>query len=89
MGQAKFARSTEISSEFEVFMFVMKHIWTLHGVELEILANRAEVSSQTLYNWRNGYVTKPRIDTVSKVLKAMGYELTWKKSKSTPKLRRV
>ena len=89
MGQVKYARSTEIDSEFEVFMFVMRHLWTLTGTELNVLAHRAEISPQTLYNWRTGYVTKPRIDTISKVLRAMGYELTYRKSKAAPRLRRV
>jgi DNA-binding phage protein len=40
------------------------------------LSETAGVSQQTLYNWHHGITSKPRIDTLTKVAAALGYDLT-------------
>ena len=40
------------------------------------LSETAGVSQQTLYNWHHGVTCKPRIDTLTKVADALGYDLT-------------
>lgn len=45
-----------------------------HG-HLSRLAKQADVSTQTLYNWMHKSVTYPRLSTVIKVAKALGYKV--------------
>jgi DNA-binding phage protein len=45
------------------------------------LADQAGVSHGTLYNWLDGKTMKPRIDTLTKVAKACGYEIVLKRVK--------
>ena len=52
------------------------------------VSENAGVSDQTLYNWHNGLTKKPRIDTLTKVAEALGYEIVVV-LKATNKLRRV
>lgn len=52
------------------------------------VAETAGVSQQTLYNWHNGYTHKPRIDTITKVANALGYEIVLE-LKETHRLRRA
>ena len=37
------------------------------------------VTDQTIYNWLSGKTRKPRLDTIVKVAKAVGYEVTLRK----------
>lgn len=39
------------------------------------IAERAEVSAQTLYNWVNGYVDNPQLPKVARVLRVLGCKL--------------
>lgn len=52
------------------------------------VAETAGVSDQTLYNWHNGLTHKPRIDTITKVAKALGYEIVLE-LRETRRLRRA
>ena len=50
------------------------------------------VSNQTIYNWLAGKTKKPRLDTITKVARAVGYELVLQKTrqvKGQPRLRLV
>lgn len=88
MAQVK--RREEIRSEYALFAIVMRHLWTLTHQELVYLARISSVSETTLYNWRNGYVTTPRLDTLTRVSKNIGYKITFQQIKSKkPKLERV
>lgn len=42
------------------------------------LAKAAKVSEPTLYSWISSQVAAPRSDTLFKVAKALGYEVSWK-----------
>lgn len=43
------------------------------------IAQSAEISPSTIHNWCYGTVTRPRIDTLTKVAGALGYEIVLKK----------
>lgn len=45
------------------------------GWNFEALAEEAGVAEATLYFWLNGYVKHPRIDTISKVATALGFDV--------------
>lgn len=54
------------------------------------LAELAGVSKQTLHNWCFGKTMKPRIDTLTKVARALGYEIVLRKVRAgKANLRRV
>lgn len=48
----------------------------LAGADTKKMAVLSEVSLATLYNWKDGTTRRPRLDTLSKVAAALGYELT-------------
>jgi len=60
----------------------------LQEYNIESVAEVAECSPTTLYNWLSGFTTKPRIDTLVKVAEAVGYDVELKlvKSEVTAKL---
>lgn len=47
----------------------------LYDYDLTSVAYTAKVSIQTLYNWIHGYTKYPRIDTLTKVANAVGFEI--------------
>lgn len=90
MAEVKYRSLDEFQSEYAIFMHIVRHLWELKGeAEMRHLADCAEVHFTTLYNWRSGVVSKPRIDTLVKVAHALGYELCWKRTKKRPKLHAV
>jgi DNA-binding phage protein len=50
---------------------------------ITLLGELAEVSPQTIYLWLNGTTKKPRLDTLMKVGKVLGYRITLVKAKVT------
>ena len=52
------------------------------------LADEAEVHWTTMYNWISGKVRKPRIDTLAKVARALGYDIALR-AKHKARLRKV
>ena len=47
----------------------------LKGYNIESVAENSGVAPATIYFWLNGTTKKPRLDTVVRVAKAIGYEL--------------
>lgn len=54
----------------------------LQGYDLTSVANAAEVSYSTPWNWLYGPTVSPRLNTLIKVGKAIGMSLEWKRSAS-------
>lgn len=54
----------------------------LQGYDLTTVADAAEVSYSTLWNWLYGPTVSPRLNTLIKVGKAIGMSLEWKRSAS-------
>ena len=50
------------------------------GVSNRVIAERCGVTTQTLNNWKSGRTKRPQVPTMRFVLRAIGYELTIKKS---------
>lgn len=48
----------------------------LRGWNIESVADAAGIAVSTQYNWLEGKVQKPRLDTICKVASVVGYELT-------------
>lgn len=85
------ARKVETADQRErLFLDVIGHLMRYNDGEKQYIADEAEVHWTTLYNWCAGKTTKPRIDTLSRVARAMGYEIVLKRAKAKPpKLRRI
>lgn len=82
-------RNEGLISEFEAFQSIIRHLWTLNGeAEMKELAEAAQVSIGTLYLWKSGVTTRPRIDTLTKVARIMGYDLVLRRRRR-PTLRTV
>lgn len=58
---------------------VLRGLLHAHG-NLPRLAKKADVCTQTLYNWLHKDVSYPRLHTVAKVAKALGYTVRLQKS---------
>lgn len=70
------------ASQFRVFNELKGELmkWNIAYVE-EV----SGVTNVTLYNWLNGKTLYPRIDTLTKVARVLGYEIVLKKLPSQPK----
>lgn len=63
-------------SEYQMFRVILRRLWGLSGREVALLAVKAQVDSSTLYNWKAGRVISPRLDTLSRVARELGYNIT-------------
>lgn len=68
-----------INEKDQLFLELLELIPAQTGAILH-LAQLAGVSYQTVHNWKYGVTMAPRIDTLTKVAQALGYEITLKKS---------
>lgn len=66
--------TTKVQQKF--FKAVKKE---LHLYELDSVAEAADVSLQTLYNWINNEVTNPHSDTLFRVADTLGFTIEWSK----------
>jgi len=67
----------------KIFMEILSLLWS-EEKDFKTLSQKAGVSISTLYNWAELKVFAPRIDTLSKVARALGYEIVLRLNK--PKL---
>jgi predicted transcriptional regulator len=74
-------KKSAMKEEYKVFADLRKELKNYEGHQLVDLADKAEVSYSTLYFWLDGKTQRPRLDTLSKVAKAMGYGIELVKSK--------
>lgn len=87
----KAKRKIHIKSEVEkakMFKDLIRHIpkdWD----GMANMAERAGVATVTLYNWKTGITTSPRISTLIKVATVVGYEVQLVRIKPNPKLRMI
>ena len=86
MGRRRFTSIEEYNSEYALFAAIIGQLWRMSYPELQRLALNADVSLACLYNWRNGATLTPRLDTLTRVSRALGFEMTLTASR---KLRRV
>jgi len=78
----------EVSSEFEVFRVILRHLWQLNQAGTKELSSASKVGLSTIEKWKYGITHSPRIDTMSKVLFALGYDMRAVKRRK-PNLRSV
>lgn len=62
-----------------LFMEIIGHLMRYNDEEKRNIAEEAGVHWVTLYSWCSGITQKPRIDTLSKVAEALGYEIVLKR----------
>jgi len=73
---AKVAKKHLILNSVKAFDQLKELVWEYN---IGYLAGAADVCQATLYNWCDGTTQHPRLTTVVKVAKAMGYEVTFVK----------
>lgn len=80
-----FTAADDVTSEYRIFSQILVMLWGLNGeAEMKELAKASTVGVSTLYAWKSGYTQTPRIDTLTKVAKAMGYEIVLKRTRRAP-----
>lgn len=72
----------------EIFLQLLDDIPTGWHDMVE-LAEKAEITAQTLWNWKFGTVCEPRLNTLIKVGTALGYQLKFVPTTKKPHLRVV
>ena len=76
-----------------LFLSVLDCLWRYNDAEKRAIAEEAGCSWVTLYNWCSGKTTHPRIDTLTNVGRALGFQIVLKRDTAIPKpergLRRV
>lgn len=89
MKRKKLTLTTERERE-ALFMDVIGHLNRYNDMEKKNIAEEAEVHWTTIYNWCAFKTVAPRIDTLARVARAMGYDIVLKRARS-PKaiLRRI
>lgn len=71
-------RIQRLNSRDQIFVDLVGQLGTAN---IPWVAQQAEVCPATVYNWLNGDTLTPRIDTLCKVAKVMGYEIVLKRVK--------
>jgi predicted transcriptional regulator len=77
---AKNKKKVKLDLRDEIFL---KVLYELGKWDIQTLAREAKVSQATLYNWLDGKTMGPRIVTLVKVCKVMGFEIVLKKTGKT------
>lgn len=90
MARANMAREKEKEEEkklrrglddrAKIFIEIIIELHDFTDAGLQDLAAQAGVCVATLYNWKGGTTLKPRIDTLTGVARALGYEIILKKT---------
>lgn len=65
----------------KLFCDIIGLIASKQWADLRELAEKAEVSAQTLWNWSYGATYNPQINTLVRVAEALGYEITLVRAK--------
>lgn len=65
--------------QFQCYRTIVSHLWELDHMGMRELATTAGVSEATLYNWRGGKVYAPRLNTLTAVALALGYDIVLRK----------
>ena len=78
----------KVDERTEVFLVVVGHLEAYSDQGLKDIAYEADVHWTTLYNWKSYKVTHPRIDTLVRVARALGYDVQLTTTKK-PKLRLI
>jgi transcriptional regulator with XRE-family HTH domain len=71
-------KETSGQTRDRLFNEVVKHI-PERFVDMQELAERADVGASTLWNWVYGETMSPQLNTLVKVARALGYTLELKK----------
>jgi DNA-binding phage protein len=85
MAQTQYKNADDIDSEYRIFSQILVLLWNTHGqAAMRELAHASGVGESTLYSWKLGTTMTPRIDTLTKVAKALGYEIVLKRTRRAP-----
>lgn len=77
----KIGLNTERERE-RLFLDIIGHLSRYNDDEKKGIAEEAGVHWTTLYSWCSYKTFAPRIDTLSKVARAMGYDIVLKRTKA-------
>lgn len=71
----KAAKKNNLDRRTTIFLEIIGELFKYDNAGLEQLAESASIHWVTLYNWKSGKTSLPRLDTITRVAVAMGYEL--------------
>jgi hypothetical protein len=89
MSKRKYSVST-LKGREALFMDIIGHLLRYNDAEKKHIAEEAHIHWTTIYNWTHGDTMAPRIDTLSRVARVLGYDIALiRRRAKVPKLRRV
>ena len=65
----------KIIQKEDIFIQLIKDLEKMNNVQLRNVAEAAEITVQTLFNWCWGTTLNPHLGTVMRVSRALGYEV--------------
>ncbi len=91
--KSKYSQTTnerKLSERDKIFIEMIEMLWQYTDEGLKQIAYDAGVHWGTLYSWKSAHTMKPRIDTLCKVAKVLGFEIVLQaKGKPKAKLRKL
>ena len=69
----------QVKERQPLFIQLVSRLQKMSAIQFKIIADDAEITVQTLNNWAWGETFNPHLNTVIRVSKAMGYEITLQK----------
>jgi DNA-binding phage protein len=82
------SHAQKMSERDKIFIEMIEMLWQYTDEGLKQIAYDADVHWGTLYSWKSAHTMKPRIDTLCKVAKVLGFEIVLQaKGKPKKKLR--
>lgn len=68
----------------KLFLDIIGILMRYNDEEKKVVAERAEVSWVTLYNWCAGKTQNPHINTLGRVARALGFEIEIRRTANIP-----
>lgn len=66
----------------EVFLDILQELWKFNDEGIKTIAEEAGCHWVTLYTWKSGRTTAPRIDKLAAVARVLGYNIILQKTKA-------
>jgi DNA-binding phage protein len=86
---ARYAVSKSRRDLDKIFEDIIAMLYPMNEAALKHLALKADVSKGTLYTWKYGPTCFPRLHTIIKVARALGYDVKLVRSTNKPTLTRI
>lgn len=82
-------RSNKNNYRDDLFLKLIKILWSYNDEELKDIADKAQVHWTTLYNWKSARIMNPHINNMVRVAAACGHEFVLVAKSERAKIRRI